>query len=163
MPQRKAERKTSPALVPAEKDVSGLLEMFEFFLAERQLGKPIGALGESVRDLRLIVGRLLIDHFLNLSAPQEEPFCRALASMLADRAAALPSEDAGGQSYTDYCIGEIITPFEHAREIKRAHPRDRIRQKIFALDIPILRPFDYGLRGRLALVPSRKRKIRHGS
>lgn len=156
-----SDKKFSAPLQPVEKEVRNLLEMFEFFLTERQLGKPIDALGESVKDMRLIVGRLLVDHFLGLSTSQEEKFCAALAAMLADRAEALPLERGDDREYGKYCIGEILTVFEYAQEIKAAYPGDRILQKILALDIPILRPFDYGLRGKLKLIPIKKRKIKY--
>jgi hypothetical protein len=148
-------------LRPAENEVRNLLEMFEFFLGERQLGKPIDALGEAVKDMRLIIGRILVDHFLSLPPAQEAKFTAALAAMLADRAATLPAERGDDRDYSDYCIGEILTTFEYAQEIKAAFPEDRILQKMMALDIPILRPFDYGLRGKLKLIPTKKRKIKY--
>lgn len=161
MIREKTEKKLSTSLLPVEKEVTNLLEMFEFFLTERQLGKPIDALGESVKDMRLIVGRLLVDHFLGLPPKQEEKFCAALAAMLADRAESLPAERGDDGEYCRYCIGEILTAFEYAQEIKAAYPGDRVLQKILALDIPILRPFDYGLRGKLKLIPIRKKKIKY--
>lgn len=161
MVKAKGEPKMNATLRPAENEVKNLLEMFEFFLTERQLGKPIDALGEAVKDMRLIVGRILVDHFLTLAPAQETKFTAALAAMLADRAAALPAERGDDRDYSDYCIGEILTTFEYAQEIKAAFPSDRILQKMMALDIPILRPFDYGLRGKLKLIPTKKRKIRY--
>ena len=83
MAKSKTEKKMSAMLRPAENDVKNLLDMFEFFLTERQLGKPIDELGESVRDMRLIIGRILVDHFLKLPPAQEAKFTTALASMLA--------------------------------------------------------------------------------
>jgi hypothetical protein len=41
-------------LEPVENDVYNLLEMFEFYLDERHLNKPIEILADSVRDLRII-------------------------------------------------------------------------------------------------------------
>lgn len=155
---RKKDKAMNASLLPVEDEVRNLLEMFEFFLTERHLGKPVDDLGESVRDLRLIVGRLLADHFMALPAKEEAKFCSALAAMLADRAASLPLDHEGDTEYIDYCIGEILTGFEYAQEIKAAYPDDSVLQKILALDIPILRPFDYGLKGRLALVKPKKKK-----
>ena len=149
-------------LIPVGKEVGNLLEMFEFYLTERQLEKPIETLGEAVRDMRLILGRILIDHFLGLDAADEAKFCSALASMLADRAAAIPDSTEKDEDYADYCIGEILTCFEYAQEIKVSYPDDPVLQKILALDIPILRPFDYGLKERLKLVKAKKKKrIKH--
>ena len=159
--KEKSEKKLSAPLIPVESEVRNLLEMFEFFLTERQLGKPIEALGESVRDMRLIVGRILVDHFLGLTPSREAKFCSALAVMLADRAASLPVEPEDDGAYVDYCIGEILTTFQYAQEIKASYPDDPILQKILALDIPILRPFDYGLRGKLKLIATKKKKVKY--
>jgi hypothetical protein len=156
------EMRIETSLRQAKKEVRNLLDMFEFFLTERQLGRPIEALGESVHDMRLIIGRLLADHFLGLSAEEETRFCSALALMLADRCQALPVEGEEDRRYCDYCIAEILTCFEQAQEIKAAYPDDPVFQKILALDIPILRPFDYGLRDKLRLVKTgKKRRVRH--
>jgi hypothetical protein len=156
----KKEDSMDAVLKPARKDVENLLEMFEFFLTERQLDKSIEALGESVRDMRLIIGRLLVDHFLSLSTKAESKFCSSLASMLADRAEALPG-DGEDQEYVDYCIAEILTAFEYAEEIKLAYSDDPVLQKMLAMDIPVLRPFDYGIRGRMKLVSVDKRRKIH--
>jgi len=151
------------ALIPIESEVKNLLEMFEFYLTERQLGKSIDTLGETVRDMRHIIGRILIDHFLSLSTSEEKKFCKALASMLADRAAALPLEPEGDGDYCNYCISEILTPFEYAEDIKETHHDDPILQKILSLDIPILRPFDYGLKARLKLIGTKKKRKTYGT
>lgn len=155
--------KTSSAvtLKLVENEIKNLLEMFEFFLAERHLGKPIDALGESVKDMRLIIGRLLIDHFLKLTPTRGEKFCKTLAEMLTDRTQTLPLERSEDREYYSYCISEILTAFEYAEEIKTAYPGDPVLQKILALDIPILRPFDYGLRGKLKLIPTKKKRIKY--
>lgn len=154
--------KMDVALLPAESDIRNLLDMFEFFLTERHLGKSIEVLGDIVRDMRLIVGRILVDHFLKLKADDEAKFCSALATMLADRCAELPADSSEEQAYQDYCIGEILVSFEYAQEIKEAYQDDQILQKILALDIPILRPFDYGLQGKLKIIEKQKRRKFHG-
>jgi len=161
MKKTRPEKKIKAPLRPVESEVRNLLDMFEFFLTERQLSKPIDALGESVKDMRIIVGRLLVDHFLSLTPAAETRFCASLADMLADRAAELPADREEDRNYNAYCIGEILTTFEYAQEIKSAYPGDPILQKMLALDIPIMRPFDYGLRGKLKLVPGKKKRIRY--
>lgn len=152
--------KTDSGILPMENGVKNLLDMFEFYLTERQLGRPIDKLGESVRDLRILIGRILIDYFLRLDAKDEEKFCSALAAMLAERAERVPTEDRADGEHVNYCITEIITSFEYAHEIKENFPDDPVFQKMLALDIPILRPFDYGLKGKLKIIPPQKKKIR---
>ncbi len=143
-------------------EVKNLLEMFEFYLTERQLRKPIGVLGDAVRDLRIIVQRLLIDHFLALSPEDEVRFCSILATLLAERCTKLPNVLEADRKYFDYVIGEILTCFEWAQEIKSEFPDDIATQKILAIDIPLLRPFDYGVRSKIRMVEAPRPKGRKG-
>jgi hypothetical protein len=149
------------ALIPVKNEVKNLLTMFDFYITQRQLGKPIETLNEAVRDMRLIIGRLLIDHFLTLTPEDGDNFCRALATMLADRCEQLPEEKEVEAEYCSYCVGEILTVFEYAIEIKKEFDDDPILQKMLSLDIPILRPFDYGLRGTLKVVETHKKRMVH--
>ena len=135
-----------------DEEVGNLLEMFEFYLVERSLGRPVEALAEAVRDMRIIVGRLLLAHFIRMEEEQEADFCARLATMLAERCTRLPSEQKGDREYYDYVIGEILAAFEWAQEIKGEYPDDEEIQLLLMQDIPVLRPFDYGLKGRLRLI-----------
>ena len=139
-------------------EVKNLLEMFEFYLTERQLQKPINILGDAVHDLRIIVQRLLIDHFLRLPPQDESRFCSTLATLLAERCTKLPSVGEEDRKYFDYVIGEILTCFEWAQEIKSEFPEDLETQRILAFDIPLLRPFDYGIRSKIKIVKAPKKK-----
>ena len=138
--------------------IYNLLDMFEFFLMERQLAKPIDDLAEAVRDLRIIIQRLLLEYVVALTTAKTDRFAAALATALAKRAATIPGQSAEDKKYAKYCISEIITAFEWAVEIKKQFPRDPEAQRILALDIPVLRPFDYGLRTKIRLVRPPKRK-----
>lgn len=142
-------------------EIKNLLDIFEFYLTERALGRPIDSLGESIRDMRHILERLLIDHFMKLPSKEEEKFLKTLATLLADRSTNVPAEEKGDEEYIDYCIGEILTVFETAGDIKERYSSDSILQKMLALDIPILRPFDYGTRNNLKLVKPKKRVKTH--
>ena len=142
-------------------EIKNLITMFDFFMSQRQLGKPIETLSESVRDMRLILGRLLVDHFLGLTDDEGERFTTSLAEMLADCCEGIPDRDDDDEEYCNYCIEEMITPFEYAREIKREFSDDPVLQKMLSLDIPILRPFDYGLRGTLKVVEAHKKRKVH--
>lgn len=152
---------THDALRPVKSEVKNLLTMFDFFLSQRQLGKSIEALGESVRDMRLIIGRLLIDHYLGLNLADSDNFCKALATMLVDRCEQVPDDDDAEVEYCSYCVSEILTVFEYATEIKKEFSSDPILQKMLALDIPILRPFDYGLRGTFKVIEAHKKRKFH--
>jgi hypothetical protein len=139
-------------------EVKNLLEMFEFYLTERQLQKQISVLSDAVHDLRIIVQRLLIDHFLKLSVEEESRFCSTIATLLAERSTRIPAAGEEDKKYFDYVIGEILTCFEWAQEIKSEFPDDLQTQKILALDIPLLRPFDYGIRSKIRMIKPPKKK-----
>lgn len=139
-------------------EIKNLLEMFEFYLVERQLDKPIEELASAVRDLRIIIQRLLIHHFLKFEAKEEAKFCTSLASMLAERCEKVPKMNDSDVKYFDYCIGEILVCFEWAQEIKSEFPNDFVAQEALALDIPLLRPFDYGIRSKIHVVASKGRR-----
>lgn len=153
--------KMNPAITPIEAEVKNLLEMFEFYLTEHGFGKSIETLGETVRDMRLIIGRILIDHFMELKYSDGAKFLQTLASLLVDRAEKIPTESDAAREYHDYVIGEILTAFEYAEEIKKSFHSDPIHRKILAHGIPILRPFDYGMKTRLKLVKAKKKRKLH--
>ena len=161
MKKAKKFNEVSPALIPVKSEIQNLLTMFDFFLTQRQLRKPIEVLNESIRDMRLIIGRLLMDHFLNLDYDDGDKFCEALAEMLADCCESIPDRELEDDDYFKYCVSEVLTCFEYAVEIKREFEDDPVLQKMLALDIPILRPFDYGLRGGFKLVKTEKKKKIH--
>lgn len=156
----RGKEKIPKILQPVRDEVLNLLDMFEYFLGERQLGKPIEVLADSVRDLRILIQQLLLEHFLVIPKAKEEKFIKAMATALAKRSNRVPLETKQDKKYVDYCVGELITPFEWAEEIKREFPDDYPTQRILALDIPMLRPFDYGLRSKIRLVQPPKRKVR---
>ena len=142
-------------------ELKNLLEMFEYYLTQRQLRKSITVLGEAIRDLRIIIQRLLTEHFLQLDEEEEAQFCSSLAALLAERSTKLPAVSEADRKYFNYLMSEILTCFEWAQEIKAEFPDDRAIQKLLAIDIPLLRPFDYGLRSKIHVVsPKRRRKVR---
>jgi len=159
MTQGKRKRSSHVVLQTSpEEEVQNLLEMFEFFLTERSLDRPVALLGEVIGDVRVIIGRLLSNHFLNFSPEQEAHFCAALATLLTDRAWKLPLTTEQDADYIDYFVSEILLAFEWAQEVKAEYSHDPNMKKMVAEDIPVLRPFDYGLKGRMRLVLSDEAK-----
>ncbi len=142
-------KKKTEKMTAVNGEVKNLMEMFEFYLMERQLDKPIETLGVALRDIRIIMQRILLQHFIHLPPEEESRFCLALAKMLASRCAELPNVTSKDREYFDYCIGEVLGCFEWAQEIKAEYPDDKVVQETFILDIPLLRPFDYGLRKKM--------------
>ena len=128
-------------------EVRNLLEMYEFYLVERNLKKPIEQLTEIVRDLRIIIQRLL-NFYLDLSTSDEELFAKALAYDLTEKGKSLTPDE----EYIMYFVEQTLVPFEWATEIKSAYADSLEMQKMLAADIPILRPFDYGFQGQMKVL-----------
>ena len=140
------------SLISAEEEVRHLLEMFEFYLSESHLGRPVSILQTVVQDLRLLLGRLLTEDFLQLNDDSSAHFCATLTTLLTERAAILPWMSERELEYVDYVVSELLTPFEWAQEIKAECPRDLLLQRMIAVDIPLLDSFDFRLREYLRLV-----------
>ena len=140
------------SLVHAEDDMRHLLEMFEFYLNERHLGRPVSILHAIMQDVRLLLGRLLTDYFLQLSTEREAHFCATLATLLSERAEALSWMNERDREYVDYMVSEMLMPFEWAQEIKAECPHDKLLQRLIAVDVPLLDSFDFRLREQLRLV-----------
>ncbi len=152
MAEPTAKAQVDAVLLSTEEEVHNLLEMFAFYLGERSRGRSIASLKETVYQLQLILGRILTEHFLNIPPEREAHFCATLATLLQERSDHLSRED-GEIEYIGYCIDEMLVPFEYAQEVKAKFPHDPVMRRILAVDIPILLPFDYGMRRRLCLVP----------
>lgn len=140
------------SLMSAEDDMRHLLEMFEFYLNERHLGRPVSILHAIMQDVRLLLGRLLTDYFLQLSPEREAHFCATLATLLSERAEALVWMNERDRDYVDYMVSEMLMPFEWAQEIKAECPHDKLLQRLIAVDVPLLDSFDFRLREQLRLV-----------
>ncbi|PIR24913.1 MAG: hypothetical protein COX62_04885 [Deltaproteobacteria bacterium CG_4_10_14_0_2_um_filter_43_8] len=138
------EEATGESFKTIEADALSLLDLFEFYLVERDLGKPVLLLQEVVSDLRIVINRILLRCFFRLPQSLEVNFCTQLAILLTERAELRPSYSPETTKYVDYVISEILLPFEYAQEIKAEHPDNVKLQRLYAEDIPILRPFHYG-------------------
>ena len=132
-------------------EIKNSLELFEFFLTERSLKKPIDDLAQIVRDMRIVMQRLL-NFFLMLSPEHEVELTTLLANQLVDVCDRVPRDGKQDEEYQRYCIEQILVPFEWATEIKLAYADSPEMQRMLAADIPILRPFDYGLQGKMAIL-----------
>lgn len=118
------------------------------YLQARLAKEAITTLNEIIRNLRIVLQQVLIDYFLTLPLPKAREFRFALGDQLHNVCNEL--KRGGGYSVADqehhqYCVREILACFEWAEQIKEEIPDDPVTQRILAVDIPILRPFDYGL------------------
>ncbi len=139
---------------PLPQEMSRFLETFELFITQRKLNKPVVELHQTLHELRMQLIGIITKNFLTIPSEDEARFCRFLADELTKVCKEFP-QDEQDRDYYDYCIAEILLCFEWVQQIKQECAGDLITQKVMLQDLPILRPFDYGLRGQMRLVPAR--------
>lgn len=156
MKKEKKETQLPATLKKVDREIESLMELFEYYLTERKLSRPIETLQEIIRDLRVIVGRILTSHFIHLSLHDEDVFCRELASLLAKKGVSIKFQDETDEKHCNYLIKEILTSFEWAQEIKKELPDDAVMQEVLVIDIPVLRPFNYAIKNKQNVVEKKK-------
>lgn len=139
---------------PLPQEMTRFLETFELFITQRKLNKPVTELHQTLHEMRMQLINIISKNFLTIPADDEANFCRHLADELATVCKEFPQEEQD-RDYYDYCIAEILLCFEWVQQIKQECTGDLITQKVMLQDLPILRPFDYGVRGQMRLVPAR--------
>lgn len=139
---------------PLPQEIMRFLETFELFITQRKLNKPVTELHLTLHEMRMQLISIITKNFLTIPSEDEANFCRFLADHLAKVCKEFP-QDEQDRDYYDYCIAEILLCFEWVQQIKQECSGDLITQKVMLQDLPILRPFDYGLRGQMRLVSAR--------
>ncbi|PIR21304.1 MAG: hypothetical protein COV45_00735 [Deltaproteobacteria bacterium CG11_big_fil_rev_8_21_14_0_20_47_16] len=132
-------------------EMTRFLESFELFITQRKLKKPVTELHQTLHELRMQLINIISRNFLTIPSTDEGNFCRMFADGLATVCQEFPQTEED-QDYYDYCIAEILLCFEWVQQIKQECAGDLITQKVMLQDLPILRPFDYGLRGQMKLL-----------
>lgn len=128
------------------KELKQILNLFNRYLEDRLNDEPIQILNEHIREMRISLQHAVTHVFLPLPIDKAREFRRAMA----DRLTTLCDEKRGRSSsgelqHQGYAVRQIMSCFEWAEQIKEEVPDDPITQQVLAVDIPILRPFDYGL------------------
>jgi len=144
---------------PIQKEMSQVVGLVRQYLVSRLQRESMEVLNQIVRNLRILLQEVVTNYFLHLPLPQARQFRAALGDQLMGVCNELHSrcgrED---EEHHRYCVREIMACFEWAEQIKEEIPDDPVTQKILAIDIPILRPFDYGLKkGKVVQKPSKTR------
>ncbi len=129
-----------------QEDLLQFTDLVRHFLKTRQQKDDVDALSEIIREVRIVTQGLIVNHFLPMNLDEASQFCAAVADQLLGIGGEIPKEDA---HYHRYCVNSLMTSFEWAHQIKTELQDDPVTQRVLVVDIPILRPFDYGLpRGR---------------
>lgn len=132
--------------------------MRRYFICRLQR-ESLNLLSEIIRDLRVSLQQIVTNYFFHLSQEKGRQFQTSLADQLngvCDGFREQCGED--DHKHHKYCMCEVMACFEWAEQIKSEVPDDPITQKVLAVDIPILRPFDYGFgKAKPVTRPSKKR------
>lgn len=109
-------------------------------------GEEMSVLSETIRQLRILLQETLTGFFLSFPLPKAREFRAALSDELRNACGDFRNQCSDhDHAHHQYCIREIVACFEWAEQIKEEIPEDPLTQRILAVDIPILRPFDYGV------------------
>lgn len=128
--------------------INRLCVSLENYFMERHRKEPMHELSGLVRDVRILIQQILIDTFLPLSLDQAKDFRGILTDQLHGLCGSLRDSVPSDEKHHLYCVQGIISCFKTAEKIKEEIPDDFYTQRILIMDIPILRPFDYGEKHR---------------
>lgn len=127
-------------------EVDRIVEHVRRYWRSRLDEGDMAVLSETIRQLRVILQETLTGSFLSLTLSKAREFRFALSDELFNAGNDLKGQCAqNDHNHHRYCIQEILACFEWAEQIKEEIPDDVLTQRILAVDIPILRPFDYNL------------------
>lgn len=130
---------------PAQHEMMQIGMALRRYFEARLRREALTVLNETIRHLRILLQETVSNHFLLLPLVKAREFRFALGDQLYSICGELKKgcsvED---DCHHEYCVKGILACFEWAEQIKEEIPDDPVTQKILAIDIPILRPFDYG-------------------
>lgn len=128
------------------KELKQIAGLFDRYLEDRLNGEPIQLLNENIREMRIAIQHAVTHVFLPLPIDKAREFRRAMADRLTTLCDGKRGRSSSGElQHQGYVVRQILSCFEWAEQIKEEVPDDSITQQVLAVDIPILRPFDYGL------------------
>ena len=129
-----------------ENEIKQIVTCVNNYLEARTEKEPMQILNEHIRELRICLQHAITHIVLPLTLDKAREFRLALADQLSTLCDERRGNVGSGEHHHyDYCLHQIISCFEWTEQIKEEVPDDPITQQILAVDIPILRPFDYGL------------------
>ncbi len=135
-----------------EADIARLGDLISYLLIQRRLGKPVVALHRILSDVRRLILRMTATYYTPLPRDHESWFIQEIIDYLGDIREDIICEGFE-EDYSDYCIREVISAFEHAAQLKYGLRRDPDRPADFEKE-KILESFDLNLRPSFRLVKS---------
>lgn len=144
---------------PKQQEMQRVVICARRYLESRLNGTPVSILNGLVREMRVQLHKVLTEHFLALTLEKAREFRVALHDHLSSLMGEMNGHRKCSQQDIDhhsYCTQEILACFIWAEQIKAEVPEDLVTQRVLAVDIPILRPFDYGRKGHKSIKPHKK-------
>lgn len=132
---------------PIHQEIRKVLDLVGNYFDHRLQKQPLQTLNLAVHDLRIVLHRVIMDRFLPLPLHQAREFRAALVDQLMGVCGQYHAK-CGDPEEKEHChvfVKQIALSFELAEQIMEEIPHDPVTQRILAVDIPILRPFDYGI------------------
>lgn len=144
---------------PIQEEMQKVLGLMRRYFICRLQGESLNLLSEVIRDLRISLQQVIAGYFFHLPREKGKQFQMSLADQLNGVCQGFKEQcSENDHKHHKYCMNEILACFEWAEQIKSEVPDDPITQKVLAVDIPILRPFDYGFgKAKPVARPSKKR------
>lgn len=115
-----------------------------FFLAQREMRRPVGRLLSTIKDIRHIMFRIVKNDLLPVPSTNDSELFEEINLFLEDLHEELLDEISDVE-YAEYVIDQIASSFESALKIK-GMPSKTLRFKNIVEDLPILKPFDLNLK-----------------
>lgn len=131
-------------------DLEHLGDLLSYFILQRERARPVPSLKRTIRDLRMLLFRIIINYYLPLSPLKDEQFFDELAEFLTGIQDEM-CEEGVDLKYCDYCIDKILSSFEYAGKIKYG-TRAKLTKKELASNLAILSHFSLNLRPLIRLV-----------
>lgn len=143
---------------PQKREMQKIVTGVRRYLELRLERESIERLNEIIRELRIVLQQVMTDSFLSLPLDKAREFRVSLGNELSGLCKEMNGrskipEDA---DHHHYCVREVMACFEWAEQIKEEVPQDTLTQRVLMVDIPILRPFNYGFKGGHVIHPRKK-------
>lgn len=142
---------------PIQEEMQQVVALVHRYFEHRIRKEKLDALSGIIHDLRVLLQQVVTNFFFHLPAEKAHQFRTTLADRLMGVCGSFHNRCSKEEEHHHrYCVREIMACFEWAEQIKKEIPDDPITQKVLAIDIPILRPFDYGLKKGPVARPHKK-------
>lgn len=123
-------------------ELNQLRNLLSYFISQRELKKPVDALKQTIRDIKLTTMRVIIQYYLPLQPAKESAFLRQFTRFLKDIRGEVVEEGID-PAYFDYCSEKMVSTISFATDIKRTNRRN---VEDMLSEAPMLEPFDLMLK-----------------